>query len=88
MAVKASPERIVVSDDMFTAQLLMPLYFRKVILLADTPALAGDLANRIDASHIGSVLLIARDHPAVGLAPLRRESVEQRGRFIIERWTR
>jgi hypothetical protein len=88
MAVKASPERIVVSDDMFTAQLLMPLYFRKVILLADTPVMAADLANRIDASHIGSVLLVARDRPAIGLAPLRRESVEQRGRFVIERWTR
>jgi hypothetical protein len=66
----------------------MPLYFRKVILLADTPVMAADLANRIDASHIGSVLLVARDRPAIGLAPLRRESVEQRGRFVIERWTR
>jgi hypothetical protein len=88
MAVKASPERIVVSDDMFTAQLLMPLYFRKVIFVADAPALARDLANRIVAAHIGSVLLVSRDRPAVGLAPLRRGSVELRGRFVIERWTR
>ena len=89
MAVKASSERIVVADDMFTAQLLMPLYFRKIIFVAEVPAMMGALAERLDAARIGSVLLVARERPpAFGLAPLHRDAAEQRGRFIIERWTR
>lgn len=89
MALKGSPERIVVSDDLFTAQLLMTLYFRKVILVADAPGLMHNLGERLDAARIGSVLLVAREHaPSFGLAPLRRAAVEQRGRFVIERWTR
>jgi hypothetical protein len=88
MAVRTAPERVVVTDDMFTAQLLMPLYFRKLIFVAEVPVLAHDLAVRLDAARIGSVLLVARDRPAVGLAPLNRTSTEQRGRFVIERWTR
>jgi hypothetical protein len=89
MAVKTSPERIVVSDDLFTAQLLMPLYFRKVILVADSPGLMHGLGERLDAARVGSVLLVARERaPDFGPEPLRRRTVEQRGRFIIERWTR
>jgi hypothetical protein len=89
MAVKASAERIVVSDDLFTAQLLMPLYFRKVILLADAPWLMQNLGERLADARVGTVLLVSREHaPAPGLAPLRRASVEQRGRFVIEHWTR
>jgi hypothetical protein len=89
MAVKAAPERIVVADDPFTAQLLMPLYFRKVILVADVPGLAHELGARLQAARTGSVLLVGRDgQPRVDLAPLQRTSVETRGRFVIERWTR
>ena len=36
-AVVDSGQRIVVADDEFTAQLLLPLYYRKIVLLADTP---------------------------------------------------
>src|SRR2546430_8956633 len=39
---RSSVERIVVSDDTFTAQLLMPLYFQKVIFVAEVPPLARD----------------------------------------------
>jgi hypothetical protein len=88
MAVKGAPERIVVSDDMFTAQLLMPIYFRKVILVADSPGLAGNLAARLADARVGSVLLVARDRPTVSLAPLRRTAVTERGRFVVETWTR
>jgi len=88
MAVKASPERIVVSDDMFTAQLLMPIYFRKVVLVADAPGLASNLAARLADARVGSVLLVSRDRPAVSLAPLQRTAVTERGRFVIETWTR
>jgi hypothetical protein len=88
MAVKASPERIVVSDDMFTAQLLMPLYFRKIIFVAEVPPLAQELAGRLDAARLGSVLLVSRGEPRVGLAPLRLGQVEHKGRFVIQHWTR
>jgi hypothetical protein len=88
MAVKTSPERIVVADDMFTAQLLMPVYFRKVIYVADAPGLARDLAERLDRARMGSVLLVSRREPAFGLEPLRLGSVERQGRFVIQHWTR
>ena len=88
MAVKASPEQIVVSDDVFTAQLLMPLYFQKVLYVAEVPALARDLAERLDRARMGSVLLVSRDEPRLGLAPLRLDRVERRGRFVIQHWTR
>ena len=35
-AAASSSERVVVADDMFTAQLLFPLYHRKIVFLADT----------------------------------------------------
>ena len=88
MAVQTSPERIVVADDMFTAQLLMPLYFRKVIYVAESPALAHDLAGRLDRARMGSVLLVSRRDSALGLDPLRLEAVEPRGRFVLQHWTR
>jgi hypothetical protein len=88
MAVKTSPERVVVADDMFTAQLLMPLYFRKILYVAEVPPLARDLAERLDRARLGPVLLVSRDEPSVGLAPLRLDRVERRGRFVIQHWTR
>jgi hypothetical protein len=88
MAVKASAERVVVCDDMFTAQLLMPLYFQKVLFVAEVPPLARDLAGRLDAARLGSVLLVSRGEPAIGLAPLRLGQVEHKGRFVIQHWTR
>jgi hypothetical protein len=88
MTVRDSPERIVVSDDMFTAQILMPLYFRKVLYLADSPAMARDLAQRLDRARMGSVLFVSREEPEFSLAPLRLDRVERRGRFILQHWTR
>ena len=88
MTVKTSPERIVICDDMFTAQLLMPLYFRKVLYLADAPSLARDLAERLDRARVGSVLLVSRHEPSLELAPLKPGPVERRGRFVIQHWTR
>jgi hypothetical protein len=88
MTVKMSPERVVVADDMFTAQLLMPLYFSKVLYLAEVQPVAGDLAGRLDRARMGSVLLVSREEPRVTLAPLRLGEVERRGRFVIQHWTR
>jgi len=88
-AVAASPERIVVSDDMFTAQLLMPLYFRKILFLADTPALAARLGAKMEEQRTTGVMLIARgETPRIGLAPLRLAGTELKGRFVIQHWTR
>jgi hypothetical protein len=88
MAVKTSPERVVVADDMFTAQLLMPLYFRKVLFVADAPPRARDLGERLDRARMGSVLLVSRGEPTLDLAPLRLGLVERHGRFVIQHWTR
>jgi hypothetical protein len=88
-AVASAPERIVVSDDMFTAQLLMPLYFRKIILLADTPPLARQLGGKMEEHRVGGIVLVARgDTPSVALPPFRLTSVERKGRFVIQHWTR
>ncbi len=88
-AVRASPERVVVVDDVFTAQLMFPLYYRKIIMLADEPGRASDLAGRLVRQRIGSVLLVSRqDTPAVQLSPLTRAAVERKGRMTIERWQR
>jgi hypothetical protein len=88
-AVASSPERIVIADDMFTAQLLMPLYFRKIILLADTAPLASRLGERLEEQRIGGAMLVARgDRPSVMLLPLRPAGVEHKGRFTIQHWTR
>lgn len=87
-AVAAAPERIVVSDDMFTAQLLMPLYFRKIILLADRADLAAALGDTMTAERIGGVMLVARGEPRVRLDPLQMTAAEQKGRFVIQHWSR
>ena len=72
-----------------TAQLLMPLYFRKIILLADTAPLASQLGERLEEQRIGGAMLVARgDRPSVMLSPLRPAGVEHKGRFTIQHWTR
>jgi hypothetical protein len=88
-AVASAPERIVVSDDMFTAQLLMPLYFRKIIFLADTPALARQLSEKMEQERLPGVVLVARgETPSIELSPLHLAQVEHKGRFVIQHWTR
>ena len=88
-AVASAPERIIVADDMFTAQLLMPLYFRKIILLADTPGLASQLGAKIEEQRVAGVVLVSRgDPPSAALAPLHLANVEKQGRFVLQHWTR
>jgi hypothetical protein len=88
-AVASSPERIVVSDDVFTAQLLMPLYYRKILFLADTLDLATRLGAKMDEQRVPGVMLVARGaSPRVALAPLRLAAIEIKGRFVIQHWQR
>ena len=89
LAVAASPHRIIVADEMFTAQLLFPLYTRKIILLADTPGLGRRLGALLADRRFGGVLLVSREpRQVVPLGPLRLEGTEQQGRMVIQSWRR
>lgn len=84
-----SPSRVVVADDMFTAQLLFPLYYRKIIFLADTGALRARLGTRLADSKVPDVLLISRrPEPGMRLSPLKIRQSDSVGRFIIQYWGR
>ena len=89
VALAESRARIVVSDDMFTAQLLMPLHRRKVILLADSQPLATELGTTLAAQRMSDVVLVSR-HPErmISLAPLRMDHSEIRGRMILHFYKR
>ena len=88
-AIASSRERVVVADDVFTAQLMFPLYYRKIILLADNPELGARLGALLSEQHVLDAIVVSRSvEPAVELSPLRRISVEHRGRMVVEHWQR
>jgi hypothetical protein len=88
-AIASSRERVVVADDVFTAQLMFPLYYRKIILLADNPELGARLGALLSEQHVLDAIVVSRSvEPAVELSPLRRVSVEHRGRMVVEHWQR
>jgi hypothetical protein len=89
LAVAASPERIVVVDNDITAQLLLPLYYRKIILLADERELGLALGRRLADAHIGSAILVTRRaSAAIPLEPFALERAEPVGRMTIQYWRR
>jgi hypothetical protein len=88
-AVAASPERIVVADDMFTAQSLFPLYDRKIVLLADSAEQGAALGKTLHGWGIPRVLLVTRNpETPVALPPLSHVRMEGRGRMAIHVWSR
>jgi hypothetical protein len=88
-AVAASRERIVVADDVFTAQLLFPLYYRKIIFLADSPPAVSALASMLTAGRLSGALLVSRKHDvSIVLPGLRMASEETVGRMSITQWVR
>jgi hypothetical protein len=88
-AVAADDSRIVVADDQFTAQLLFPLYYRKIVFLADSPDLGGRLGDLLAVRRMPGAMLVSRDsRPRVGLPPLRLERAEERGRMMLQEWRR
>lgn len=88
-AVAVSRDRIVVADDPFTAQLLFPLYYRKIVFLADSPALGAALGAHLAAQGIRRALLVSRHPgPAIALPPLRLERSERLGRMVVQHWRR
>jgi hypothetical protein len=89
VAISESAGRIVVADDPFTAQLLFPLYYRKIVFLADTPESGARLGALLGEQKLSEALLVSRlEQPGVSLAPFRLEYSEQRGRMTLQHWRR
>jgi hypothetical protein len=89
VAVAGSPARVVVADDVFTAQLLFPLYYRKIVFLADTPPLGARLGEMLHAQRIPAAVVVSRlERPSIGLFPLELERSEQQGRMVVQYWVR
>ena len=88
-AVSESGERLIVADNEFTAQLLLPLYYRRILLLADTPEASRRLGALLAAERLRTLLVVTRsaDSP-VDLAPFRKRRTELRGRMTIQFWER
>jgi hypothetical protein len=88
-AIAKGPLRVVVADDPFTAQLLFPLYYRKIVFLADSPEHAQGLASSLGQARVGGFVLVSRlEHPEVTFAPYRLQRAEQRGRLAVQYWVR
>jgi hypothetical protein len=90
LAVKValhSPARVVVADDVFTAQLLFPLYYRKIILLADTHELRARVGILLMDAKVPEVLLMSRrPEPGMRLSPLKIRQSDHFGRFYVQYW--
>jgi hypothetical protein len=89
LTVAASRERIVIADEVHTAQLLFPLYYRKIILLADSSDGASALGAMLTNERLSGALLVSRDpERSIALPGLRIRSSEQIGRMSITHWVR
>jgi hypothetical protein len=89
LTLAASRTRIVATDDMYTAQLLLPLYRRKVILLADSRELGAELGQLLADHRIPEVVLVSRrPEPLVTLSPLRLDRVDLQGRMLLQYYRR
>ena len=86
-AVAHGTDRIVAADDAFTAQLLFPLYYRKIVFLVDSPDAAHRLAEALIRQRMSGLVLVSRlEQPAVQLAPFRLDRTEQHGRMVVQYW--
>ena len=87
--IARGPVRVVVADDPFTAQLLFPLYYRKIVFLADSPEHAQGVAAALGAGKVAGFVLVSRlEHPGLTFAPYRLDHAEQRGRMAVQYWVR
>ena len=88
-AIANAEQRVLVADDMFTAQQLLPLDYRRIILLADNDRQATALGAALDREKIPSVLLVSRHlNPGIELPPLKAVWTSARYRFLIQVWRR
>jgi hypothetical protein len=88
LAAASSSERVIVADDMFTAQLLFPLYHRKIVFLADTIELGNRLGALLAEQRTGALLVSRQPEPSVSLIPLRLHRSDILGRMVLQQWTR
>ena len=87
--IRNSPERVIVTDDMYTAQQILPMYYSRVILLAETPPAGHELGATLASQRIASVMLVSRRPDApITLPPLHLADEVQQGRFRIQYWRR
>ena len=86
LVIAAAPERIIIADDPFTAQLLFPLYYRKIILLAETVEAGERIGQMLSDHQVVTALVVSREPGPLTLSPLRFESSERAGRMMIQRW--
>jgi hypothetical protein len=88
--VRAAAAKIVIADDPFTAQLLLPLHYKKVILLADSQPLASELAATLLRQRFSQVLVVSRRPPdrRFGLPGYRLTASADVGRMTVEQWHR
>jgi hypothetical protein len=88
-SVRESQVPIVVADDMFTGQLMLPLYYQKTIFLADSQRLADELGELLTRRQQGRVLLVSRNlEGRIHLPGFQRLREETIGRMVIEEWRR
>lgn len=88
-AIADADQHVLVADDMFTAQQLLPLYYRRIILLADDGQEGAALGAALEREKIPSVLLVSRNlNPETALPPLQPVWTSARFRFLIQVWRR
>jgi hypothetical protein len=88
VALASSRVRVVVADDDATAQLLMPLYRRKVIFLADSPDLMTALGTAMVNQRIPEVVVVSRQPQPAVLEGLHIDHAESRGRMLLQYYRR
>lgn len=84
LAAAALPDRIIVADDMHTAQLLFPLYNQKIVLLADTPEAGTRLGARLAEQRYSAALVSRNIEPVISLAPLTLVRSDLKGRMVVQ----
>jgi hypothetical protein len=88
-SVAGAGERVIVADDEFTAQLLLPLYYRRILLLADTPEQSRRLGAQLASQRLGSLLAVTRwSGTPVDFSPFKKRRTEKRGRMTLQFWER
>ena len=88
VALASSRVRVVVADDDATAQLLMPLYARKVLFLADTPALMTALGSAMVEQRVPEVVVVSRQSQPAELVGLHIDHLERQGRMLLQYYRR
>ena len=89
LVAQASSARVIVTDHPHTAQMLLPLYYRKVIFLADSHEARAKLGALLADAKVPEVLLMSeRFEPATRLSPLKIRESDKFGRMFIQYWGR